>query len=207
MMDQNSTAYIIPFGFASDDELMYSDAASMNSAICSGDKSATDMFQYCIDRTRDKHGILRRMCNSTRPTNTMRYKEFPGRPNITGPMYDQIGYMVLPDQYFDRSTFLFMNDDGRFESVKVQEPNVVMYSRFPTTGKGSVFAMKVRRIRQNERSMRVPLDMYKRNNSGFDDEAWMLKLGSKDAEQEALNEGARRGRTATSRVCTPRWSD
>jgi hypothetical protein len=75
IMDQNRTAYMIPFGFATGDEQRYSDAAMVNSGVCSGDKTARDVANYCLDRIRGKRVIPRKQCNSTRPPNTMRFVE------------------------------------------------------------------------------------------------------------------------------------
>ncbi|OAP53863.1 hypothetical protein AYL99_11885 [Fonsecaea erecta] len=96
------TAYMIPFGFATGNEQRYSDAAMVNSEVCSGDKSADDVANYCLDRIKGRRGILRKQCNSTRPPNTMRFA-------------------------FDKGVFLFMSEDGKFSTVKLREEDLVMY--------------------------------------------------------------------------------
>lgn len=185
MMDPNNTAWMIPFGFATGDELRYSDAAAMNNSICSGDKTAEDIAEYCFNRIKGKKGILRKQCNSTRPTNTMRCVESPMWPNRDLPMSEQIGCVTLPTEFFDKGEFLFMNEDGRFEKAKMVEGDVVAYGRCPSQGVDSALPMMVKRAAEGETSMRVPLDVCKMNNTDFDgDEAWMYKPGSPDAVTE-----------------------
>lgn len=186
MRDQNDTAWLIPFGFATGDELRYSDAGMVNSGVCSGDKTAEDVMKYCYDRIKGKRGILRKQCNSTRPTNTMRCVESPMKPDPSAPMSDQLGYISMPNEFFDKGVFLFMTEDGRFETVKMKEGDVVMYGRCPSQGVDSALPMKVRRARKGEFSTRVPLDVCSMNNTDFDgDEAWILKMLSEDAKVEA----------------------
>lgn len=139
MIDQNESVYMIPFGFATGDDLRYSDAAATNMAAFSGDISADEMANYCLDKIRGNRGVLRRMCNSTRPTNSMRCVESPKRPNINDDMTDQMGCITIPTEFFDRSMFLRMSEDGRFESIKMEEGDIVMYGRCPSTGKESAF--------------------------------------------------------------------
>lgn len=58
MKDQNDTAWLIPFGFATGDELRYSEAATINSGVCTGGKTADDVMNFCYDRIRGKKGDL-----------------------------------------------------------------------------------------------------------------------------------------------------
>jgi hypothetical protein len=44
----NGDTYIIPYGFASGDELRYSDAAILNLAIHDGLKDAAGVVEYCL---------------------------------------------------------------------------------------------------------------------------------------------------------------
>ncbi|KAM4067551.1 hypothetical protein HRG_001446 [Hirsutella rhossiliensis] len=185
MKDQNDTAWLIPFGFATGDELRYSDAGMINTAVCAGDKTAEDVMEYCFSRIKGKRGILRKMCNSTRPTNTMRCVESPMKPNPNDPMSDQLGHIAMPNEFFDKGKFLFMTKDGRFEMTRMKEGDLVAYGRCPSQGVDSALPMKVRRTLEGEFSTRVPLDVCKMNNTDFDgDEAWVYKMASGDAIKE-----------------------
>ncbi len=186
MRDQNDSAWLIPFGFATGDELRYSDAGMINTAVCAGDKDAQDVMNYCYSRIKGNKGILRKMCNSTRPTNTMRCVESPMRPDPNDEMCDQLGYITMPNEFFDKGRFLFMSEDGRFETTTMKEGDLVMYGRCPSQGIDSALPMKVKRAPEGEFSIRVPLDVCKLNNTDFDgDEAWLYKMASVDAIREA----------------------
>ncbi|KAF4460187.1 hypothetical protein FALBO_13028 [Fusarium albosuccineum] len=185
MTDQNDTAWMIPFGFATGDELRYSDAAMINTAVCSGDKGPSEVSSYCFGRIKSNKGILRKQCNSTRPVNTMRCVESPMGFDDNEDMAMQMGSIVVPTEFFDKGEFLFMNEDGQFSKTKLEEGEVVAYGRCPSQGKDSALPMVVKRSTTNDPSMRVPLDVCKMNNTDFDgDEAWMSKAGSPDAIKE-----------------------
>lgn len=125
---------------------------------------------------------MRKQCNSTRPTNTMRCVESPLKPDSSEPMCDQSGYISMPAEFSDKGEFLFMTEDGRFETTKLVEGDIVAYGRCPSQGSDSALPMKVKRSIDGEYSTRVPLDVCSRNNADFDgDEAWVYKLSSKDA--------------------------
>lgn len=115
---------------------------------------------------------MRKQCNSTRPTNTMRCVESPMKPNPNASMSEQLGYITVPNEFFDKGKFLFMTEDGRLETTKMEEGDLVAYGRWPSQGVDSALPMKVRRSQKNEFSIRVPLDVCKINNTDFDgDEA------------------------------------
>jgi DNA-directed RNA polymerase beta' subunit len=103
------------------------------------------------------------------------------RPNLNLSQADQLGYIYLPNEGFDKGVFLFMSEDGKFSTVKLKEEDLVMYGRCPSQGRDSALPMKVRRVETGVFSMRVPLDVCNMNNTDFDgDEAWVIKGGSKD---------------------------
>ncbi|KAI0011446.1 hypothetical protein F4779DRAFT_615687 [Xylariaceae sp. FL0662B] len=185
MRDQNDAAWLIPFGFATGDELRFSDAGMINSGVCSGDKTAEDVMKYCYDRIKGKRGILRRGCNSTRPTNTVRCVESPMKPDTSESMSNQLGFIAVPNEFFDKGRFLFMTSDGRFETARMKEGDLVAYGRCPSQGVDSALPMKVKRAEDGEFSTRVPLDVCNMNNTDFDgDEAWMFKMVTDDAISE-----------------------
>ena len=185
MMDQNRTAYMIPFGFATGDELRYSDAAAINASVCSGDKGAIDVANYCFDRIRGKNGVLRKKLNSTRPSNTMRFVASPLDPPRCMTSAEQKGTVYVPNEIFDRAKFLFMTEDGMFETVTIKEGDMVALGRCPSQGDKSALPMVVRRVTKNEDSIRIPLDLCKMNNADFDgDELWMQYPASRDAIEE-----------------------
>lgn len=106
-------------------------------------------------------------------------------PDPTAPMPEQLGYITVPKEFFDKGKFLFMAEDGRFETVKMEEGDLVAYGRCPSQGADSALPMKVRRGQKNEFSTRHPLDVCKMNNTDFDgDKAWMFRMVSKDAIKE-----------------------
>lgn len=130
MQDQNSAIRMMPFGFATGDELRYSDAGMINTD--SRDKTPEDVMNYCFDRIKGNRGILRKQCNSTRSTNTIRCVESLMTPDLNAPMCDQLGYIAMPNEFFDRGLFLFINGNGRFETTDTKEGDLVMYGRCPS---------------------------------------------------------------------------
>lgn len=106
MRDQNDSAWLIPFGFATGDELRYSGAGMVNTAVFAGDRTAQDVMEYCYSRIKGK------ICNSTRPTNTMRCVESPMKPDPGSPMCDQLGCISTPNEFFDKGRFLFTLKTG-----------------------------------------------------------------------------------------------
>jgi hypothetical protein len=118
MIDADSGIFMIPYGFSTGDELRYSDGAVLNTAVCNGTKTAEGVANFCFSRIKGKHGILRKHCNSTRPTNSMRFVASPSK----GPE----GTILLPNEVFDKDKFLFQTRDGRFEIVGIEEGDVVI---------------------------------------------------------------------------------
>ncbi|MCJ1472490.1 hypothetical protein MMC13_001138 [Lambiella insularis] len=161
MMDKDENAFMIPYGFAAGDELRYTDGASMNIAISNGDKTQEEVADYCFGRIKRKNGLMRKMCNSTRPTNIVKF-----------------------------GIFLFLNEDGRYETCKIREGDVVVLGRNPSQGANSALPMRVMRTTHDDDSMRVPLDVCSLNDTDFDGgEDWMLKPMTRDAileTEEAL---------------------
>ena len=80
--DRHESTFMIPSGFATEDELKYSDGASMISAVNIGVKNADEMADYCYDRIRGKGGTSRKHYNSSRPTNSMRFVISPAKGNL-----------------------------------------------------------------------------------------------------------------------------
>ena len=175
MTNRESNAFLIPYGFATPDEMRFNDRAALNSAVFNGDKNKTDVANFCFDALAKKNGILRKQCNSARPTNSFRFVASPSR----GPT----NTIWLPKQIFDKGTFLFMGRDGYYKSVKMKEGDPVVFGRCPSQGKNSALPMIVRM--SDTDSMRVPLDICKLNNTDFDgDEDWGLACASEDAREQ-----------------------
>lgn len=173
MMDVNKTAFLIPYGFASGDELRYSDGAIMNTAILNGEKDRVDMTDYCMKRIRGKGGILTKQCNGTRPTNSMRF--------VASPSIGTKGVVYLPHAVFKKGKFLFLTEDSRYETCSIVDGDVVVLGRCPSQGSNSALPMIVRKSDTNHYSMKVPIDLCSLNNLDFDgDECWMYKPMTKD---------------------------
>ncbi|KAK6429200.1 hypothetical protein LTR95_014652 [Oleoguttula sp. CCFEE 5521] len=108
--DQN--AYMIPYCFALGDELRYSDAATLNAAIYSGSETAGAVMNYCFDWIKGKNGILRKHCYSTRPTNCIIL--------VASPSDKEWGTIYLPERVFEMGKFLFLTEDGIYNSCKIE---------------------------------------------------------------------------------------
>jgi hypothetical protein len=179
IINPNEDVYMIPHGFASGDELRYSDAAALNMAICNGTKTAEEVAAYCFDRIKGKNGILRKHCNSTRPTNSMRLVASP--PPLDG----EWGTVYIPKRVFDNGKFLFLNQDGSYTSSKLEEGEMIILGRQPSQGAMSTVPVKVKMATDGAFSVRVPLETCNMNNTDFDgDETWMNKPMSQDAIRE-----------------------
>lgn len=101
----DGSAYMIPSGFATSDELRESDSHVFNRMLMNARKDAQDIMNFCFDKISSKNGIMRKMCNGSRPTNTCRFVVSPS----SGPM----NTVYLPFTVFDKGVFLYMNPDGR----------------------------------------------------------------------------------------------
>lgn len=113
MISSHGNAFMIAYGFASGDELRYSDAGTINVAVNTGAKTADDVANYCFDRIRGKSGILRKQCNSTRPTNSMRFVASPSR--------GLIDTIYLPKRVFTNGKFLFLTNDGMYNTCRIKD--------------------------------------------------------------------------------------
>ncbi len=186
MINADGDVYMIPYGFASGDELRYSDAHALNIAIYSGVKTADEIADYCFDRIKGKNGILRKHCNSTRPTNSMRFVASP--PPLDG----EWGTIYLPKRLFTNGRFLYLNQDGSYTWTRIKENDLVVLGRQPSQGAMSAVPVKVKITSNNEYSVRVPLETCNMNNTDFDgDELWMYKPMSRDAVVELDREWER----------------
>lgn len=52
---------------------MQSDGFTMNKVILTGDKDRRDIADFCFKRLAIKKGILRKSCDGTKPTKSMRF--------------------------------------------------------------------------------------------------------------------------------------
>ncbi len=174
----DGTAYMIPSGFATADELRESEPHVFNRMLMDGRKSTQDMMNFCFDKVSGKNGIMRKMCNGSRPTNTCRFVASPSR----GPMH----VVYLPYTVFDKGVFLYTNPDGRCSTRKIEEGDVVIVGRCPSQGSDSSLPMRVMRGAEGETSIRVPLEICSKNNGDFDgDEMFVLVPMSKAGIEEA----------------------
>ena len=173
MMNKDRIVYMIPYGFAFENELKYSDGAILNFVIINGKKIGIDVVNYCFDRIKSKNGILRKHCNSTRPTNSMRL--------VASPSNGDKGVIFLPNAVFEKGKFLFLNEDSEYETCSIREMDIVVLGRYPSQRAENALPMKVMRTMSNDHSMRMPLNLCPRNNLDFDgDECWLYKPMIKD---------------------------
>lgn len=128
MINPDGDVYIIPCGFASGDELRYSDAATLNIAIHGGTKTAEEVAENCFGRMKGKNGISRKSCNSVRPTNTMRFVALPLDQDIEA----ELGTIVLPKDVFVEGKFHFLNRDGTYTIRTIKENDLVILRRQPS---------------------------------------------------------------------------
>lgn len=179
MTDETGTIYMIPYGFATGDETKYSDSAMLNNSVMAGEKTADDVAAFCFKKIGGKTGIARKNCNSARPTNTLRFVAIPARwdaPEDT---------VWLPKEVFDKGTFLFMNRDGRFTTVKLKQGSKVLVGRCPSTGPYSSIPVIAMMATDDAKAVRAPIDLCRLNNLDFDgDELWFKVPGSEDAVEE-----------------------
>ena len=82
-------------------------------------KTNMEMADFWFNRLARKNGMLRKQCNSSRPTNTFRFVVSPSR----GPK----NTIYLPEEIFNRGKFLFMGKDRRYRVKEIKENNVVMF--------------------------------------------------------------------------------
>jgi hypothetical protein len=175
MTNPDSNAFLIPQGFATPDEFNYNEAAALNLAVFNGVKTSIDMANFCFGRFARKNGILRKQCNSTRPTNTCRF--------VASPSLGPKDTIYVPNEVFDKGVFLTLGKDGRYKSCKLKEGDVVLFGRNPSQGSDSALPMRVRRT--SDKTMRVPVDVCSKNNTDFDgDEDWFLVAGCSDAREQ-----------------------
>ncbi|QDS78225.1 hypothetical protein FKW77_001831 [Venturia effusa] len=108
MISPDGTAHMIPYGLASRDELIFSDAASLSIAIHAGNKTAIEVAVYYFDRITGKNSSLRKSCSPARPSNTMRFAASPLTQNVG----EDLGTIILSKEVFVKVKFLFLNRDG-----------------------------------------------------------------------------------------------
>lgn len=176
--NEDGSTYMIPSGFATGDELVESDSHMINRMVMDGRRNSDDMRDFCFSKISGKNGILRKMCNGTRPTNTCRFVVSPSK----GPM----DTVYLPTQVFDKGMFLYAQEDGRCVVTKLEERSVVIVGRCPSQGSDSALPMLAMRSVPGESSMRVPLEICSKNNGDFDgDEMWVFVPMSRAGYLEA----------------------
>lgn len=106
-------------------------------------------------------------------------------PDPNDEICNQLGYICMLNEFFNKGRFLFMTEDGRFEMTTMKEGDLVAYGRCPSQGVDSALPMRVRRANEGNLSTRVPLDVCKLNNTDFGgNEAWMYKVAFADAIKE-----------------------
>lgn len=79
------------------------------------------MAEFCFKKLARKNGILRKQCNSTRPTNTFRF--------VVSPSIGPKNTIYLPDENFTKGVFLFLGADGHYKETKIKERDVVVFGR------------------------------------------------------------------------------
>jgi len=162
-----SGGYLIPYGFAVGGEIVSSDGSLMNQGLITGDKSRNDIVSHCFKKIATKRGILRKSCNGCRSTNTIRLVASPS----TGPPHS----VEIPDRVLERAVFMYVCEDGRCTTRRLQVGDVIALGRCPSQGADSALPMKVTRGSPGIDSVRVPLETCRLNNTDFDgDELWMF---------------------------------
>lgn len=171
-------AYLIPYGFAVGGEIVSSDGSLMNQALITGDKTRSDIMAHCFRKIATKNGILRKSCNGCRPTNTVRLVASPS----TGPPHS----IEIPIRVMERSVFMYVSEDGRCSTRKLEVGDVIVVGRCPSQGADSALPMRVVMGSPGINSVRVPLEICGLNNADFDgDELWMFVPMSLAAMTEA----------------------
>ncbi|KAI1291208.1 hypothetical protein F5Y03DRAFT_44989 [Xylaria venustula] len=166
-IDVDTGTYMIPYGYASGDELIQSDGFVMNKAVLSGDKSMSDMADFCFKRLAGKNGILRKACNGTRPTNTMRFLLSPPSGRT------ERGTIEVPKQLINKGMFVYISKDGMCSMRSMKEGDYVVFGRCPSQGKDSALPMRVIVAEDDTLSVKIPLEVCNLNNADFDgDEGW-----------------------------------
>lgn len=173
-------AYLIPYGFAVGGEIISSDGSLMNQALILGEKGRSDIVDHCFKKVAGKRGLMRKSCNGCRPTNTMRLVASPS----VGPVHT----IEIPDRVLRRSVFMYIFEDGRCSTRKLEVGDVIVVGRCPSQGADSALPMKVVRGKPNVNSVRIPLELCNLTNADFDgDELWMFVpmtlKGMMEAEQ------------------------
>ena len=159
--------YLIPYGFAAGGEIIASEASMLNQSVILGDKNSDDVAAHCYKRIATKNGILRKLCNGCRPTNSMRLVASPGNVDK--------GVIQIPHRVMNRSRFVYVSQDGRCKTRKLKDGDTIVMGRCPSQGSDSALPMRVSTSTENTNSVRVPLEVCKMNNADFDgDELWML---------------------------------
>ncbi|TLS20634.1 uncharacterized protein PpBr36_11067 [Pyricularia pennisetigena] len=99
-VDEDIGTYLIPYGYAAGDELVQSDGFVVNKMVLSGDKGMSDVADFCFRRLSGKKGILRKACNGTRPTNSIRLLLSPPSDGM------EWGTVDFPKQVADKDSAL-----------------------------------------------------------------------------------------------------
>ena len=140
-----------------------------------------DVSNYCLGRIKGKNGILHKQCNSTRLTKTMRCMESTVKPVVGASMAEQQGYICLLNVFFNKGNLLFMAEDGKIDTAKLIQEDLVIYGMCPSQGKDSALPLKAKTTVEGEFSMRVPLDVCRISDTNFNsDEAWLFRPTIKD---------------------------
>ena len=175
MKDQNSSPYMMLFMFATGASSGTATRLQSTPPSAPAVTPRLTSLNYCLGMIKGKIGILHKQCNSIRLTNTMSCMESPVKPDLNASMAEQLGYIYL------LSEFLFMAEDGKFDTAKLMEKDLVKYGRCTSQAMDGALLLKARRTVEGESSMRVPLDVCSKTNTKFKcDKAQLFKPVTKD---------------------------
>lgn len=179
-MDPSRSTYMIPHGFATADELRSSDSYVFNKMIMEGKKTSADMAQFCFDKVSGKRGLLRKSCNGTRPTNTMRFVASPSK----GPK----NAVYLPPHVFEKAQFVHVYANGRCVMKKLKVGQTVLFGRCPAQGAESELPFVALKGPEGSSSIKISLETCPRNNADFDGDEMFGVVAASEASQKELDD-------------------
>ncbi|RYP19972.1 hypothetical protein DL765_003021 [Monosporascus sp. GIB2] len=159
-VDETNGTYLIPYGYAAGDELVQSDGFVINKSVLAGDKGMSDIAEFCFKRLSGKGGILRKSCNGSRPTNSVRL--------LLSPPSDKMGKGTIEFLNYvrDKGALVHIPRDGFCSMRKIETATTIMS--------------------ENLLSSRIPLEVCGLSNADFEGgEGWYLVPAS-DASMEEL---------------------
>ncbi|KAL9632965.1 MAG: hypothetical protein Q9164_004978 [Protoblastenia rupestris] len=190
---RDGDAYLIPCGFATAGELRESDFHMFNRMVVDGRKSSEDLMNFCFDKVSGKNGIMGKMCNGCRPTDTYRFVASPSKMHMST--------IYMPPTVFEKGLFLYTKPDGRCTTRRLREGDAVVLGRCPSQVADSTLGLIVAKGTENETSVRVPLEVCEKTNGDFDgDKMYVLVPSSRFGIEEAQRVVKKIWQTALERV-------